>query len=194
MTPGKLDRQFSEAKLWREEALALRAVLLDCGLTEAMKWGKPCYGQDGANIAIIQRMKGFLALLFFKGALLDDPDGILAPQGPNSRSGYRAVFTSVQDVERMAPSIRACVRQALEVERKGLKVETSTEIDLPEELVFAFDEDPDFRAAFEALTPGRQRVYALYFSDAKQSETRTSRIEKYRQKIFDGKGFHDRQA
>ena len=194
MTPGKLDRQFSEAKLWREEALALRAVLLDCGLTEAMKWGKPCYGQDGANIAIIQRMKGFLALLFFKGALLDDPDGILAPQGPNSRSGYRAVFTSVQDVERMAPSIRACVRQALEVERKGLKVETSTEIDLPEELVFAFDEDPDFRAAFEALTPGRQRGYALYFSDAKQSETRTSRIEKYRQKIFDGKGFHDRQA
>ena len=94
----------------------------------------------------------------------------------------------------MAPSIRACVRQALEVERKGLKVETSTEIDLPEELVFAFDEDPDFRAAFEALTPGRQRGYALYFSDAKQSETRTSRIEKYRQKIFDGKGFHDRQA
>lgn len=194
MTPGKLDRQFSEAKLWREEALALRAVLLDCGLTEAMKWGKPCYGQDGANIAIIQRMKGFLALLFFKGGLLDDPDGILAPQGPNSRSGYRAVFTSVQDVERMAPSIRACVRQALEVERKGLKVETSTEIDLPEELVFAFDEDPDFRAAFEALTPGRQRGYALYFSDAKQSETRTSRIEKYRQKIFNGKGFHDRQA
>jgi len=194
MTPGKLDRQFSEAKLWREEALALRAVLLDCGLTEAMKWGKPCYGQDGANIAIIQRMKGFLALLFFKGALLDDPDGILAPQGPNSRSGYRAVFTSVQDVERMAPSIRACVQQALEVERKGLKVETSTEIDLPEELVFACDEDPDFRAAFEALTPGRQRGYALYFSDAKQSETRTSRIEKYRQKIFDGKGFHDRQA
>ena len=94
----------------------------------------------------------------------------------------------------MAPSIRACVQQALEVERKGLKVETSREIDLPEELVFAFDEDPDFRAAFEALTPGRQRGYALYFSDAKQSETRTSRIEKYRQKIFDGKGFHDRQA
>lgn len=189
---GRLDSMFSDADNWRDEAQALRAILLDCGLTEDIKWGKPCYSHDGANICIIQRMKDFLALLFFKGALVNDPDGILAPQGANSRSGYRATFTSVDDVERMAGSLRACVRDAIEVERQGLKVEKSSEIDLPEELAFAFDDDPDFRAAFEALTPGRQRGYCLYFSDAKKAETRTARIGKYRQKILAGKGFHDR--
>ncbi|WP_300378140.1 YdeI family protein [Henriciella sp.] len=189
---GELDRTFNDAERWHDEALALRDILLDCELTEVKKWGKPCYTQDGANIAIMQRMKGFLALLFVKGGLLKDPDGILAPQGPNSRAGYRAVFTSVEDVTRMADSLRGCVREAIEVQKKGLKVEPSKEIGLPDELVDAMDSDPDLASAFHALTPGRQRGYALHIANAKQSSTRIGRIEKNRAKILAGKGLHDR--
>ena len=189
---SEVDKSFRSAKLWRAEADALRAALLDCGLAEELKWGKPCYSYDGKNIAIIQRMKDFLALMFFKGALLTDPDGVLERQGPNSRSGFRARFTSVKDVSRMKKSLKALVREAIDVEKKGLKVEKSNDLDMPAELVDAFDQDPDFKAAFDALTPGRRRGYVLHFSEAKQAKTRAARIEKYRDKIFEGKGFHDR--
>ena len=167
--------------------------MLECGLTEEFKWRNPCYAHDGNNICIIQSMKDFLALMFFKGTLLTDPDGVLERQGPHSRTGFRMRFTSVRDVERTAGSIEACVREAIAVERAGLKVEMkSTDIEYPRELLGKFDEDPDFKIAFDKLTPGRRRFYVVHFSGSKQSKTRTARIEKYRQKILDGKGFHDR--
>lgn len=187
-----VDTSFRNAKLWLEEADNLREILLRCGLTEDLKWGKPCYAFDGKNICIIQRMKDFLALMFFKGALLKDPDGVLEAQGPNSRVGYRIRFISVQDVANKAKSVKACVREAIEVEKAGLKVEKRTDLECPEELIARFDEDPDFKAAFDDLTPGRRRGYVLHFSAAKQSKTRSARIEKYRSKILSGKGLHDR--
>ena len=189
-----VDRSFREAERWRAEAHRLRQILLECGLAEELKWRSPCYVHDGGNICIIQRIKDFLALLFFKGALLNDPDGVLERQGPNSRSGFRVRFTSVEDVERMEGRVRALVGEAIEVERAGLKVGRAKAADLeyPAELVARFGEDPDFEAAFEGLTPGRRRGYVLHFSGAKRSRTRAARIERFRRKILDGKGFHDR--
>ena len=188
----EVDRLFSDAARWRHEADALREILLTCGVTENLKWGKPCYAFDGKNICIIQRMKDFLALLFFNGALLKDPDKVLEVQGPNSRTGYRMRFTRVQDVRAKAKTIEAYVREAIEIEKLGLKVEKTAELNYPDELIARFAEDPEFQQAFGQLTPGRQRGYVLHFSDAKQSKTRATRIEKYRSKIVEGKGFHDR--
>ena len=190
----EVDHCFRHAARWRAEARRLRRILLDCGLTEELKWRTPCYLHDGRNICIIQWMKDLLALLFFKGALLKDPDGVLERQGPNSRSGFRMRFTSVEDVRRMEGSVRASVREAIEVERAGLKVARAKAADLeyPEELVARFAEDPGFEAAFEGLTAGRRRGYVLHFSGAKQSNTQAARIERYRRKILAGKGFHDR--
>ena len=187
-----VDELFSNATRWRHEADALREILLKCGLAENSKWGKPCYEFDDRNICIIQRMKDFLALLFFQGALLQDPDHLLEVQGPNSRSGYRMRFTSAQDVATMARSIRAYVREAIEIERLGLKVEKTADLKYPEELIARFAEDPEFEEAFERLTPGRQRAYVLHFTGARKSKTRAARIEKYRSKIIGGKGFHER--
>lgn len=189
---SKVDKSFRNATRWREEAEKLRAILLDCALTEETKWGKPCYTADGKNIVIIQRMKDFLALAFFKGALLKDPEGILELPGPNSREGRRIRFTGVQDVVAMEDTLKAYIREAVAAEKAGLKVSKPTKLDIPEELRNRFDEDPALKDAFDALTPGRQRGYALYFSGAKQSRTRDARITKYRPKILDGKGFHDR--
>lgn len=188
----KLNKSFREAELWRRGAEELRRILLECNLTEELKWGKPCYTYGGKNICIIQRMKGFLALLFFKGVLLKDPDDVLEVQGPNSRQGYRMRFASVQDVARMAKSVKAYVREAIDIENAGLKVENATDLKYPEELVDKFNEYPEFRAAFDKLTPGRKRGYVLYFSGAKQSGTRVRRIEKYRCNILNGKGIQDR--
>ena len=187
-----LDKLFSNARLWREEASELREVLLECGLTEELKWRSPCYTSGGKNICIIQRMKDFLALLFFKGALLQDPDGILEVQGAYSREGYRVRFTSVQDVDRLADSVRACVREAIAVEQAGLKVETPPDLEYPQELTDKLDEDPDLGAAFDALTPGRRRGYVLHVAAAKQSKTRTARVDRCRDKILAGKGLLER--
>ena len=189
--PG-LDKSFSDAKLWRHEANALREILLQCGVTEELKWGQPCYAYDGKNICIIQRMKGFLALLFFKGALLNDTDDVLEVQGPNSRSGCRICFTGAEDVAGRKESIKSCVREAIEIEKAGLKVGRAKEIDYPAELLDMFTRDPDFKAAFEDLTPGRRRGYVLHFADAKQSRTRTARIQRCRSKVVEGKGFLER--
>ncbi len=189
---SKLNKLFGSARLWRQEANELRKIVLRAGLTEELKWGKACYTHDGKNICIIQRMKGFLALLFFKGALLKDPDNVLEVQGANSRGGYRMRFTSVQDVAKMAKSVKDYIREAIEVERAGLKVEKASDLQYPEELVDKFAEDAPLRAAFEKLTPGRKRGYVLHFSDAKQSKTRVARIEKYRSRILTGKGLQER--
>jgi uncharacterized protein YdeI (YjbR/CyaY-like superfamily) len=187
-----VDAYLAEAELWPEEIRALRPVLLDCGLTEEIKWGKPCYSHDDANIVLVQEFKNFLALMFFKGALLDDPEGILHDQGPNSRSARRLQFTSVDEVTKLAGVVRAYVDAAIDVEEQGLEVGPAPEPDLVAELQVRLDDDPVLREAFEGLTPGRQREYNLYFSDAKQAATRESRIDKYADKILAGKGFRDR--
>lgn len=191
-TSDSLDEKFDSAELWAHEARILRDILCSCDLTEELKWNKPCYTHDGKNICIIQRMKNFLALMFFNGALIQDDDGLLREQGPNSQSAFRMEFTSPREIENLSANIKAFVVQAIENEKKGLKIEGKAELNIPEELAFAFDDDPDFRAAFEALTPGRQRGYCLHFSQPKKAETRANRIEKYREKIFAGKGFQDR--
>ena len=188
----KVDKAFGNSQRWWQETDALREILLGCGLTEELKWSKPCYTYDGRNICIIQGMKDFLALLFFKGALLKDPDRILERQGLHSRAGFRMRFTSFRDVARMAKSIKAYAREAIEVEKAGLKVGKGTDIAYPDELIDKFGEDPVFKAAFDRLTTGRQRSYVLHFCGAKQSKTRTARIENYRRRILDGKGIHDR--
>lgn len=187
-----VDAYIERSDQWPDEMRALRSVLLDCGLTEEIKWGKPCYGYDGTNIAIMQEMKGFLALMFFKGALLEDPLGVLKEQGPNSRSAKRFELTSVDDVTQLAGTIRDYVEEAIDIERAGLEVEPAPEPTVVEELQQRLDEDTEFRTAFTSLTPGRQREYNLYFSDAKQASTRVGRIDKYAPKILAGKGFRDR--
>ena len=191
----KLDRLFDSARRWRDEAEALRGILLECGLTEELKWRSPCYVHDGQNICIIQNMKDFLALMFFKGALLKDPDGILERQGPHWRSGYRLRFISVPGVVSVAGNIRAFVRDAIEVEKAGRRVERARDpesSDYPEELSAAPAQDPELEAAFGRLTPGRQRGYVMHVSSAKQSATRVARIQRCRPKILAGKGFVER--
>ncbi len=187
-----VDAYLAEAELWPDEIRALRPILVGAGLTEEVKWGKPCYSHDGRNIVILQEMKGFLALMFFKGALLDDPMAVLVEQGPNSRSAKRIEVASVDDVSRLGETIRLYVEEAIDVEDAGLEVGPAPEPDLVEELAERLDADPAFREAFEGLTPGRRRAYNLYFSDAKQSATRAGRIDRYYEHILDGKGLRDR--
>jgi len=189
---SKIDAYIERSDMWPDEMRALRAILLGCDLTEELKWGKPCYAHDGKNIAIMQEMKGFLALMFFKGALLEDPLGVLHEQGPNSRSAKRFELTSVAEIDELAGTIRDYVEEAIDVERAGLEVEPAPELELVEELQRRLDDDPALRTAFESLTPGRQREYNLYVADAKQAATRESRIDKYTDKILAGKGFRDR--
>ena len=191
---SRLEEHFSDTARWGFAAAKLRCVLRDCGLTEEVKWRQPCYTHEGKNICIIQSFNDFLALLFFKGALLKDPDRILEAQGPNSRVGFRTRFYSVDDVEKRSGSIRSYVREAIAIELAGLKVEPREpkELEYPEELIAAFALDPGLEEAFERLTPGRQRGYVWHFTEAKQSKTRAARIQRYRDRIFDGKGMSDR--
>lgn len=188
---AEVERYLERSKGWGEETARLRAILLDCDVTEDLKWGKPCYGAAGGNIAIIQKFKDFLALMFFKGALLKDPEGILESQGENTRSALRVRFRSVADVERLEPAVRALVAAAIEVEKAGLKVEGQAEFDMPEELARRLEADPDLQAAFEGLTRGRQREYCLHVGQAKQAETRERRIDTYRDKILAGRGMRE---
>ncbi len=188
----KVDAYISRSTKWPDEMNALRQILLSCGLTDEIKWGKPCFSHEGANIVILQEMKDFLALMFFKGALLSDSDGVLEEQGPNSRSALRICFTSTDDVTRLADTVTEYIAEAVAVEEAGLEMPPAPEVVLVDELQDRLERDPAFKAAFEALTPGRRREYNLYFSDAKQSATRVTRIEKCAPKILDGKGFRDR--
>jgi uncharacterized protein YdeI (YjbR/CyaY-like superfamily) len=170
----------------------LRPILLSAGLTEEIKWGKPCYSHDGSNVVILQEMKQFIALMFFKGALLEDPEGVLVDQGPTSRAARRLEFTSVEDVARMAAIVRTYLEEAIDVEEAGLEVGPPPTFDLVAELQDRLDRDPALKAAFESLTPGRQREYNLYFAGAKQAKTREARIEKHAERIMSGKGLRDR--
>jgi uncharacterized protein YdeI (YjbR/CyaY-like superfamily) len=188
---SKVDAFIKRSKKWPAEMAELRPILLGCGLTEEIKWGKPCYSHDGRNIAIMQEMNDFLALMFFKGALLKDPAGILRSQGPNSRSAMRVELTSVGQLSKLAKSLRAYAKEAIDVEDAGLSVGPAPDVVFAEELQQRLDADRAFRVAFEALTPGRQREYNLQIISAKQPTTRVARIEKFAPRILAGKGFRD---
>jgi uncharacterized protein YdeI (YjbR/CyaY-like superfamily) len=190
----KVDAYLSKATRRREEMKKLRMILLDCQLTEELKWGKPCYTFQDSNIVIIQGFKEYCALLFFKGVLLKDPNGILKKTGENTRVGRQIRFANVREIVGMEPIVKAYIYAAIEVEKAGLKVNSGekTELIFPEELQKKLDKSPALKAAFDALTPGRQRGYIFYFSAPKQSKTRESRIEKCMQQILKGRGLHDR--
>jgi uncharacterized protein YdeI (YjbR/CyaY-like superfamily) len=187
----KIDWYFSKAKKWREESEKLRTIVLDCGLTEELKWGKPCYTLQGSNIVLIHGFKDYCALLFFKGALLKDAKGILTQQTENVQAARQIRFTNVRDIDEMEPTLKAYIKEAKE--KAGLKVDykKTSEFQIPEEFQNRLNEMPALKAAFDALTPGRQRGYLLYFSAPKQSKTRESRIEKCMQQILKGKGLND---
>jgi len=187
-----VDAYLADAERWPDEIAVLRPVLLGAGLTEEIKWGKPCYTRGGKNIAILQEMKDFLALMFFKGTLLQDPEGVLVDQGAHSRSSRRIEFTSVEDVERLADTVRSYLDEAIEVEEAGLRVAPPPEPDLVAELRDRFARDPALEAAFESLTPGRRREYNLYFGGAKQAKTRQARIARNVARIRAGKGLRER--
>ncbi|MBY8911400.1 YdeI family protein [Bacillus sp. YC2] len=187
----KVDEYMSKAKTWKEEYEKLRNIVLDCELTEEFKWMHPCYTFEKKNIVLIHGFKEYCALLFPKGALLKDAHGILIQQTENVQAARQIRFTNVQEIAEMETILKAYIDEAIQVEKAGLKVSLNTEFTIPEELQNKFDEIPALKTAFEALTPGRQRAYILYFSKAKQSKTRESRVEKYVQQILNGKGLHD---
>ena len=189
----KVDFYFRKSKKWQEELEKLRNVVLDCGLTEELKWGVPCYTFQKSNIVLIHAFKEYCALLFFKGALLNDPNGILIQQTKNVQAGRQIRFTNVREIVRMKPILKAYIYEAIEVEKAGLKVnlKKTTEFIVPEEFQNKSDEIPALKTAFNALTPGRQRAYILYFSAPKQPKTRESRVEKCMQQILKGKGLND---
>lgn len=190
----KVDFFFTKAKQWQEEYEKLRTIVLDCELTEELKWGVPCYMFQDSNVVLIHGFKNYCALLFTKGALLKDALGILIQQTENVQSARQIRFTNADEIEEMEPVLKAYIREAIDVEKAGLEVslKETSEFNMPEEFQTKLEENPALKTAFEALTPGRQRGYLLYFSSAKQSKTRASRVEKYTQHILDGKGFHDR--
>lgn len=188
----KVDAYIERSQMWPNEMAALRPLLLRAALAEEIKWGKPCYSHDGKNIAIMQEMKGFLALMFFKGALLNDPTGVLREQGENSRSARRLEFTSVADVKRLSGPLKTFVAEAIAVAEAGVEVGPAPELVLVDELQKRLDRDRKLKAAFEALTPGRRREYNLHIGGAKQAATRESRIDACAPKILAGKGFRDR--
>lgn len=192
-TNPKVDEFISKAKKWKEEYEELRRIVLDCGLTEDFKWMHPCYTFKNKNTVLIHGFKDYCALLFHKGALLQDPHGILVQQTENVQAARQIRFNDVQEIVEMETALKEYIHQAIEVEKSGLEVELKkhTEYIIPEELQTKFAEIPGLKPAFEALTPGRQRAYILYFSSPKQSKTRTARVEKYTQQILGGKGLND---
>jgi uncharacterized protein YdeI (YjbR/CyaY-like superfamily) len=189
----KVDFYFSKDKKWQEEIRKLRTTLLDCGLTEELKWGVPCYTFQKSNIVLIHVFKEYCALLFFKGALLNDAKGILVQQTENVQAARQVRFTSVKEIVKLERSLKAYTYEAIEVEKAGLKVslKKTKEFNIPEEFQKKLAKTPALKTAFYALTPGRQRGYLLYFSAAKQAKTRESRIEKYLKHILMGKGLND---
>ncbi|MGE5461941.1 MAG: YdeI/OmpD-associated family protein [Syntrophothermus sp.] len=192
-TNPKVDFFFDKAKKWQEEFEKLRMILLDCPLTEELKWGVPCYTFEKKNIVLMHGFKEYCALLFVKGALLKDPERILITQTENVQAARQIRFTHVREIVEMEPILKEYIYEAIEVEAAGLKVnlKKTTEFIVPEEFQNKLDEIPALRTAFEALTPGRQRAYILHFSAPKQSKTREARVEKYMQKILKGKGLND---
>ena len=188
----KVDAFVGRAKTWQGEIKKIRSILLECGLEEDLKWGKPCFAFEGTNVAIIQPFKTHCSLMFFKGALLKDTHGLLRSQGENTQSALRLEFTSVAQVKKAV--LAAYVKQAIAVEKSGAKVDfkAKRELELPEELTKMLKKDRPLAKAFQALTPGRQRSWVMHFAAAKQSQTRTARIEKATPQILAGKGMNDR--
>ena len=189
----KVDFYFNKAGKWQEEIKKLRTIVLDCGLMEELKWGVPCYSFQKSNIVLIHVFKEYCALLFFKGALLDDSNGILVQQTKNVQSARQIRFTGVGEIVKMKATLKAYIYEAIEVEKAGLKVplKKTKEFSIPEEFQKKLNKSAALNTAFKALTPGRQRGYLLYFSSAKQSKTREARIEKYIPQILKGKGLDD---
>ena len=189
----KVDAHLKKAKQWREEFEKLRAIALGCQLTEELKWGQPCYSFQKGNVVLIHGFKEYCALLFFKGALLKDADGILVQQTENVQAGRQIRFTDVREIVEMEPILKAYIREAIAVEKAGLKVELkkTSEFAVPEEFQEKLAKNPTLKAAFAALTPGRQRAYLLHFSAPKQSKTRQARVEKCMPQILKGKGLND---
>jgi uncharacterized protein YdeI (YjbR/CyaY-like superfamily) len=192
-TNPKVDWFFEKSSKWQKEYNQLRMIILDCGLFEELKWGCPCYTFQKKNIILIHGFKEYCAVLFFKGALLGDPEGILIQQTENVQLPRQVRFTNVQEVVKLTKVIKAYIFEAIEVEKAGLKVKLKKTSDykMPEELKKKFDKTPALKKAFDALTPGRQKQYLFYFSQPKQSKTREARIEKYMQQMLDGKGLND---
>ena len=189
----KVDEFLAKAAKWREEFEKLRKIILDCHLTEELKWGKPCYTFAGGNVVLMHGFKEYCALLFIKGALLKDAQKILIRQTENVQAGRQIRFTNVREIDAKESILKDYIREAIEVEKAGLEVDfkKNTEFTMPEEFQTKLNGDPDLRTAFEALTPGRQRAYILYFSQPKQSKTRDARVEKSLQQILSGKGLDD---
>ena len=189
----KVDWYFQKTKKWQEELKKLRIVVLDCNLTEELKWGVPCYTFQENNIVLIHVFKEYCAILFFKGALLDDIKGILVQQTKNTQATRQIRFSNVSEIDEMEAIVKAYIVEAIEVEKAGLKVnfKKTAELEFPEEFQNHLNEIPELKTAFDALTPGRQKGYILYFSAAKQSKTRQARVEKSMQQILAGKGLDD---
>ena len=189
----KVDEFIRDAQKWREEFEKLRMIILECGLTEELKWGVPCYTFQKNNIVLIHGFKEYCAILFIKGALLQDAQGVLIQQTQNVQAGRQIRFTNIREIDEIEPVLKAYIYEAIEVEKAGLKVDfkKNTELVFPEEFQKKLDEMPALKTAFEALTPGRQRAYNFYFSEPKQSKTREARVEKCMQQILDGKGLND---
>lgn len=189
----KIDAFIESASKWQKEFEKLRDIVLDCQLTEELKWGSPCYSYNKANIVLIHGFKDYCALLFFKGSLLNDPNGILIQQTKNVQVARQMRFTSTREIGKLEKVIKAYIYEAIEIERAGLKpkLKKTADFKVPEEFQKKLDKRPALRTAFENLTPGRQKGYLLYFGSAKQAKTRESRIEKYIPEILKGKGLDD---
>ncbi|MDP4284960.1 MAG: YdeI family protein [Bacteroidota bacterium] len=189
----KVDLFFEKDTKWKKEYEQLRKIILRCGLSEEMKWMHPCYSFEGKNIILIHGFKEYCAVLFFKGSLLNDPDGILIQQTENVQAARQVRFTNARQIVKIAPVLQAYIYEAIEVEKAGLKVKLkkTSEFKIPGEFKNKLNENPALKKAFNTLTPGRQRAYLFYFSQPKQSKTRESRIEKYIPQILNGKGLND---
>ena len=193
VTNPKVDWFFDKATQWQKEYEKLRMIILECGLTEELKWGCPCYQFEKRNIVLIHGFKEYCALLFFKGALMADADGILIQQTENVQSARQIRFTSARQIVKMERILKAYVYEAIEVERAGLQVKykKTKDFKIPEEFQSKLNKMPALKTAFDKLTPGRQKAYIFYFSQAKQTKTREARVEKYLKQILKGKGLDD---
>jgi len=189
----KVDWFFDKATQWQKEFEKLRSIILDCGLNEELKWGQPCYTYENRNIVLIHGFKEYCALLFFKGALMGDANGILIQQTENVQSARQIRFTNVKEIAKLEKALKAYIYEAIEVEKAGLKVayKKTADYKMPEEFQKKLNKSATLKKAFEALTPGRQKAYIFYFSQAKQAKTREARVEKYLKQILLGKGLED---
>lgn len=190
---SKVDQYINKNKNWQKELIKMREIVLGCKLEENLKWGVPCYTFQETNIVLIHDFKEYCAYLFFKGALMKDPEGILVQQTKNVQSARQIRFTDAKEITKMKTILKAYIQEAIQIEKSGQKVnfKKTEEFKIPEEFQNKLDEIPELKTAFEALTPGRQKAYLLHFAAPKQSKTRESRIEKSMQQIFKGKGLND---